>query len=194
MLRRHWWGVAWVRIRSSRVSAPAEWAKCIAPATPSSDATSRSRSCRARLRATRNGWRVSSAKRGCSPSLNHPNIGAIYGLEDADGDPALVLELVDGETLADRIARGPAVAQKEALPIARQITEALDAAHEKGIVHRDLKPSEREDDAVRASVKVLDFGLAKAIDGDGGDRICAGADDDHRRQPARAWFSGPPRT
>jgi serine/threonine protein kinase len=73
-------------------------------------------------------------------SLNHPHIGAIYGLEDADGVRALVLELVDGETLADRIARGP-VPVKDTLTIARQIADALDAAHEKGIVHRDLKPA-----------------------------------------------------
>src|SRR5215203_3733853 len=70
-------------------------------------------------------------------ALNHPNIGSIYGVEDTDGIRALVLELVEGETLAERIARGP-IPQKEALPIARQITEALEAAHDKGIVHRDL--------------------------------------------------------
>jgi serine/threonine protein kinase/Tol biopolymer transport system component len=93
-------------------------------------------------------------------ALNHPNIGAIYGLEDADGMRALVLELVDGETLADRIDRG-ALSLKDAVSIARQIAEALDAAHERGIVHRDLKPSNvalTRDGAV----KVLDFGLAMA--------------------------------
>ena len=97
-------------------------------------------------------------------SLNHPHIGAIYGLEEADGIRGLVLELVDGETLAERIARGqlPLI---EALPIARQIAEALDAAHERGIVHRDLKPANIKitPDGV---VKVLDFGLAKAVTGD----------------------------
>jgi serine/threonine protein kinase len=72
-------------------------------------------------------------------ALNHPNIGAIYGFEDADGIRALVLEFVDGETLADRIVRGP-LSLKDVLPMARQIAEALDVAHEKGIVHRDLKP------------------------------------------------------
>ncbi len=98
-------------------------------------------------------------------ALNHPNIGAIYGLEDADGIRALVLELVDGETLADRIARGP-LPLKDALPMARQIAEALDAAHDKGIVHRDLKP--RNVALTRdGTVKVLDFGLAKAIVRDG---------------------------
>ena len=92
-------------------------------------------------------------------SLNHPHIGAIYGLEDADGVRALVLELVNGDTLADRIARGP-IPLKEMLTIARQIAEALEAAHEKGIVHRDLKPANIKitPDGV---VKVLDFGLAK---------------------------------
>jgi Tol biopolymer transport system component len=97
-------------------------------------------------------------------ALNHPNIGAIYGLEAADGVRALVLELVEGETLADRIQRGPAPVT-DALPIARQIADALDAAHEKGIVHRDLKPANIKvtPDGV---VKVLDFGLAKAATGE----------------------------
>ena len=94
-------------------------------------------------------------------SLNHPHIGAIYGLEESGGTRALVLELVEGDTLDERIARG--LHQKEALTIARQIADALDAAHEKGIVHRDLKPSNIKitPDGI---VKVLDFGLAKAID------------------------------
>src|SRR5207245_1579902 len=73
-------------------------------------------------------------------ALNHPNIGAIYGLEEANGVRALVLELVEGETLADRIQRGAAPVT-DALTIARQITDALDLAHEKGIIHRDLKPA-----------------------------------------------------
>ena len=73
-------------------------------------------------------------------SLNHSNIGAIYGLEDSTSVQALVLELVEGPTLADRIARGP-VLLDEALPIAKQIAEALEAAHEQGIIHRDLKPA-----------------------------------------------------
>jgi serine/threonine-protein kinase len=95
-------------------------------------------------------------------SLNHPHIGGIYGLEDTAGVHALVLELVDGPTLADRIARG-AIPIDEALPIAKQIAEALEAAHEAGIIHRDLKPANiklRPD----GTVKVLDFGLAKAIE------------------------------
>jgi len=92
-------------------------------------------------------------------SLNHPNIARIYGLEESDAVRALVMELVEGETLADRIARGP-IPIDEALPIAKQIAEAFEAAHEQGIIHRDLKPANiklRADGAV----KVLDFGLAK---------------------------------
>src|SRR5262245_18997152 len=91
-------------------------------------------------------------------ALNHPQIGGIYGFEDAGGVRALVLELVDGPTLADRIAQGP-IPLEDALPIARQIAEALEAAHEQGIIHRDLKPANiklRSD----GTVKVLDFGLA----------------------------------
>jgi serine/threonine protein kinase len=92
-------------------------------------------------------------------SLNHPHIAAIHGIEESDGVRALVLELVEGETVADRLARGP-IPLDEALPIARQIAEALEAAHEQGIIHRDLKPANikvRPD----GTVKVLDFGLAK---------------------------------
>ena len=95
-------------------------------------------------------------------SLNHPNIGHIYGLEDSSGAHALVLELIEGPTLADRIAQGP-IPLDEAIPIARQIADALECAHEQGIVHRDLKPANiklRPD----GTVKVLDFGLAKALD------------------------------
>ena len=95
-------------------------------------------------------------------SLNHPHIAAIYGLEDADGVKALVMELVEGEDLAQRMARG-AIPLDEALPIAKQIAEALEAAHEQGIIHRDLKPANikvRPD----GTVKVLDFGLAKALE------------------------------
>ena len=94
--------------------------------------------------------------------LQHPNVASIYGLEEASGTRALVMELVDGEELASRIARGP-LPLDEALGIARQIAEALEAAHERGIVHRDLKPANvkvRSDGAV----KVLDFGLAKAME------------------------------
>ena len=98
-------------------------------------------------------------------ALNHPNIAGIFGLERALGMTALVMELVEGPTLADRIAKGP-IPVHEALPIARQISEALDAAHEQGIIHRDLKPANvkvRPD----GTVKVLDFGLAKTYDAAG---------------------------
>src|SRR5204862_2821768 len=88
--------------------------------------------------------------------------GAIHGLEETNGVTALVMELVEGEDLAQRIARGP-IPVDECLPIARQIADALEAAHEQGIVHRDLKPANIK---VRAdgTVKVLDFGLAKALE------------------------------
>jgi Tol biopolymer transport system component len=97
-------------------------------------------------------------------SLNHPNIGAIYGLEEMDGVHALVLELIEGDTLSDRLRRGP-MSTDEALPVAIQIAAALDVAHESGIVHRDLKPENIKLTA-DGQVKVLDFGLAKAMTGD----------------------------
>src|SRR3954451_4249643 len=106
-------------------------------------------------------------------ALNHPNIAHIHGLEKSDGTLALVMELVEGPTLADRIAKEP-IPLDEALPIARQIAEALEAAHEQGIIHRDLKPANikvRPD----GTVKVLDFGLAKALDpGSGGSSASGG--------------------
>ena len=95
-------------------------------------------------------------------SLNHPNIAAIYGLEESAGGNALVLELVEGPTLAERIAHG-AIPLDEALPVAKQIAEALEAAHEHGIVHRDLKPANIKL-TPDGKVKVLDFGLAKAVE------------------------------
>src|SRR5215472_13536625 len=97
-------------------------------------------------------------------SLNHPNIATIYGLEDSDDTHALVMELVEGPTLADRIKAGP-IPVDESIRIARQIADALEYAHERGIIHRDLKPANvkvTNDDVV----KVLDFGLAKALEGD----------------------------
>jgi len=97
-------------------------------------------------------------------SLNHPNIASIHGFEDSDGVKALVLELVEGPTLAERIAEGP-IPVDEAIAIAKQIAEALEAGHEAGVIHRDLKPANvkvRED----GTVKVLDYGLAKALEGD----------------------------
>src|SRR5712691_1335908 len=117
-------------------------------------------------------------------SLNHPHIAAIYDLARFGESRFLVLELVEGETLADRIARGP-IPINEALPIAKQIAEALEAAHEKGIIHRDLKPANIK---VRSdgTVKVLDFGLAKlAQPPEGGHYVRPGSPDDRgvRLQP-----------
>src|SRR5262249_13872187 len=96
-------------------------------------------------------------------SLNHPNIAAIYDLQKSDEMRFLVLELVEGETLAERIRRGP-IPVDEALELAARIAEALEAAHEKSIVHRDLKPANVKI-APDGRIKVLDFGLAKAMSG-----------------------------
>ena len=98
-------------------------------------------------------------------SLNHPNIAHIHGLEESGGGRALVLELVEGETLAERIASGP-LPVEEALEVARQIADALEAAHEKGVIHRDLKPANVKR-TPEGKVKVLDFGLAKALTREG---------------------------
>src|SRR5499426_4767101 len=95
-------------------------------------------------------------------SLNHSNIAAIYDLQEAKGSRFLVLELVEGETLAERIQRG-AIPVEQVLHVSRHICEALEAAHEKGIVHRDLKPANVKI-TPDGKVKVLDFGLAKALD------------------------------
>ncbi len=97
-------------------------------------------------------------------SLNHPNIATIYGLEKSNNTLALVMELVEGPTLAERIKQG-VLPIDEALPIARQIAEALECAHERGIIHRDLKPSNVKL-TPDGQVKVLDFGLAKALQGE----------------------------
>jgi serine/threonine-protein kinase len=107
-------------------------------------------------------------------ALNHPNIAAIYDLQEANGSRYLVLELVEGETLADRLARGP-IPVEQALNIAIQICEALEAAHERGIIHRDLKPANVKL-TPDGKVKVLDFGLAKAME----------------REPAKSNFSNSP--
>ena len=96
-------------------------------------------------------------------SLNHPNIAAIHGLEESDGIRFLVLELVEGETLAERVAKDP-LPVEEALEVCRQIAEGLEAAHEKGVVHRDLKPANVKM-TPEGRVKILDFGLAKAFEG-----------------------------
>jgi len=113
-------------------------------------------------------------------SLNHPNIASIQGVEESDDVKALVLELVEGPTLAERIAEGP-IPVEEALPIARQIAEALEAGHEAGVIHRDLKPPNvklKED----GSVKVLDYGLAKALEGE----VSGGIDSELSQSPTLA--------
>src|SRR5262245_5263983 len=94
-------------------------------------------------------------------SLNHPNIAQIYGLEEVDGSGCIVMELVDGETRSERLNRGP-FATDEAIEVAKQVADALAAAHERGIVHRDLKPANIKL-TPNGTVKVLDFGLAKAL-------------------------------
>ena len=148
--------------------AQAAWARSIARATPSSIATSRSKCCR--ISSRRDPERLARFTREAQTlaALNHPNIAHIYGLEETPrGVRALVMELVEGEDLSALIARGP-MPLAEALPIARQIADALEAAHEQGIVHRDLKPANikvKPD----GTVKVLDFGLAKALDPEGPD-------------------------
>jgi serine/threonine-protein kinase len=100
-------------------------------------------------------------------SLNHPHIAHIHGLEEANGTRALVMELVEGSTLAERIPQGP-IPLEEALPAAKQIAEALEYAHERGIIHRDLKPANIKL-TPEGQVKILDFGLAKALEGEIGD-------------------------
>jgi serine/threonine protein kinase len=96
-------------------------------------------------------------------SLNHPNIASLYGLEESNGARALVMELVEGPTLAQQIKHGP-LCLDEALPIAKQIAQGLEYAHECGIIHRDLKPSNVKL-TPNGQVKILDFGLAKALEG-----------------------------
>ena len=117
----------------------------------------------------KNGERLARFEREAKllASLNHPNIAAIYGLEEDNGTRFLVLELVEGDTLADRLKRG-AIPVEESLKLALQIAEGLEAAHEKGVIHRDLKPANIKV-TPDGNVKVLDFGLAKALAGDGAD-------------------------
>ena len=137
--------------------------RCIAPVTPGSVATSRSRCSYPMSPLTPIVSFDSSVRRRSWHRSNHPNIAAIYGVEDAADVPALVMELVDGDDAGRAPSRAVRFPIDDALPIARQIAEALEAAHEQGIIHRDLKPANikvRPDGAV----KVLDFGLAKAMD------------------------------
>ena len=97
-------------------------------------------------------------------ALNHPGIATLYGLEELEGQQVLVMELIEGETLAERLARGP-LSLDEALPLFLQLAEALEAAHEKGIIHRDLKPGNIKL-TLEGKPKILDFGLAKALSAD----------------------------
>ena len=115
-------------------------------------------------------------------SLSHPHVGGIYGLEEADGQQYLILEYIEGETLADRLAAGP-IPVADALRLAKQIAEALDAAHEKGIIHRDLKPGNLivTPDGI---VKVLDFGLARTADGSPASTVAANPDSPTAMSPA----------
>ena len=106
----------------------------------------------------------SSGKHKILAPLNHPNIATIYGLEDSNGTSYLVMELVPGETLADRVKREGAVPVEEALTIAKQIAEALEAAHEKGIIHRDLKPANVKL-TPEGKVKVSGFRLGESVRG-----------------------------
>jgi eukaryotic-like serine/threonine-protein kinase len=123
-------------------------------------------------------------------SLDHPNIGAIYGIEEGEGTTALVLQLVGGDTLADRIARGP-LPLEEALLIARQMGEALEAAHDRGVIHRDLKPANVKI-TPDAAVKVLDFGLAKLIEpGSGSQNAGAGRIGSAEQDPAHEFTRSP---
>src|SRR5262249_24460597 len=96
-------------------------------------------------------------------ALNHPKIAQVYGLEQGVAPGAILMELVEGETLAERVKRGP-VPLEEAIPIAKQIAAALEAAHERGVIHRDLKPANIKL-TPDGTVKILDFGLAKAMSG-----------------------------
>ena len=112
-------------------------------------------------------------------TLNHPNIAAVYGFEETPGASGIVLELVEGPTLRDRIARGP-IPVDEALALARQIADALEAAHAKNVIHRDLKPANIKV-TPNGTIKVLDFGLAKMMD--------SAASDQHK--PAQAFSMSP---
>ena len=147
--------------RFARCWASAGWVRCIAPAIRSLTGTWRLRSCRSAFAS--DGERLARFQREARllASLNHPHIGGIHGFEDASGVPALVLELVEGDTLAERLEKGP-IPVSEALHIARQIADALETAHEHGVVHRDLKPANIKI-TPEGTVKVLDFGLAKAV-------------------------------
>ncbi len=140
------------------------WARCTKPVTPNSVANVAVKVLAEGF--TQNPERLTRFEREARllASLNHPNIATIHDIEESDGVRYLVMELVPGETLAERITQG-AMPVDEALPIFKQIAEALEAAHEKGIIHRDLKPANIKI-TPDGLVKVLDFGLAKALEDD----------------------------
>ena len=160
---------------SNRYSAPGGWARCIARPTWCSVARSPSRCCRRCWPRIPIDWRRFHREARLLASLNHPNISAIYGTEALPGQTsaglALILELAEGLTLAEKLKAGR-LPVDEAVAIARQLADALEAAHRQGIIHRDLKPSNIEI-APDGAVKVLDFGLAKLTQRDGD---AAGAD------------------
>jgi serine/threonine protein kinase len=140
---------------------PEEWAKSIERAIRGSAAMWRSRSSPSSAALDPDRLARFDREARLLASLNHPHIATLHGIEDRDGVRALVLELVEGDTLAEMIARGP-VPVREALRLAGQVADALDAAHAKGVIHRDLKPANIKVTPER-QVKVLDFGLAKAF-------------------------------
>ena len=148
-------------MRSSPPSVRVGWERSTAPGTPSSGGKSPSKFFPKSLRNIRQKLVRFEREAKLLASLNHPGIATLHGLEKAKGKPFLVMELVEGETLAARIARGP-IPVNEALTLSQQIAEALEAAHEKGVIHRDLKPANVKVDP-EGHVKVLDFGLAKAF-------------------------------
>ena len=133
--------------------------------TPNSGVRWPSRPCLKNSPTTESGWPASEREATLLASLNHPNIAAIYGLEEDRDTRFLVLELVEGDTLADRLKRG-AISVEETLRVALQLAEALEAAHQKGVIHRDLKPLNIKV-TPEGNVKVLDFGLAKTFVKDG---------------------------
>jgi hypothetical protein len=147
--------------RSFPCSARAAWERSTAPAIRRSSATLHSKSCPRRSCAIPIAWLDFNAKPKCG-SLDHPNIGPIHGIVDSDDSRGLVLALIEGPTLADRIEAGP-IPLDEAVAISKQIIEALEYAHDRGVVHRDLKPANIKITS-EGVVKVLDFGLAKVLE------------------------------
>src|SRR5262249_41996035 len=148
------------------VWAPAAWARSIALGTRASAATSPSKFSHLLSCPIEGAACASSAKRECLRRSNHPSIAAIYGIEEIEGRLALVLELVDGPTLAGWTQKATRRSVPECLAIARQIADGLEAAHAKGIVHRDLKPTNVQVTAERVA-KIIDFGIAKATPSEG---------------------------